>query len=278
MTIENPTVANVLGTIGTVCWCIQLIPQIIHNYRRKNCEGLNPVMLFLWSASGIPFSIFFVSRRSSIPIQIQPQLFTFFCVCTWVQSLYYPPVQLPKKKILVLISAFLVFSIALEASVIPFVRTQYDQGVEWPSLIFGILASILLAIGLVPPYFELAKRQGRVVGINFLFLTLDTSGAVFSILSLIFEEDLDILGLVLYTIVACMELGIFVSHFIWWLRIGRKELKQPVDEENSLEPTSSIESGASIESTTSSITLEEEKIKQDANEETCDLDIAETRA
>ena len=35
-----PTSANVLGTIGTVLWCIQLVPQIVRNYRTKSTEGL----------------------------------------------------------------------------------------------------------------------------------------------------------------------------------------------------------------------------------------------
>jgi hypothetical protein len=32
--------------------------------------------------------------------------------------------------------------------------------------IIGIVAAILLAAGLIPPYFEIAKRRGRVVGIS----------------------------------------------------------------------------------------------------------------
>lgn len=227
---ETPA-ANILGTIGTVCWCIQLIPQIIHNYRHKNCEGLRPLMLFLWSASGVPFSIYFVSRRSSIPIMVQPQIFTTLCVITWAQALYYPPVQVSRKRLITLISTFLVVGIALEAGFIIPCRNAYDDGTEWPSLIFGVIASILLAVGLVPPYFELAKRQGRVVGINFVFLSLDFSGAFFSILSLVFAREMDIMGIVLYCIVAAMELGIFTSHVIWWIRIGRHQKKTVDDEE-----------------------------------------------
>jgi hypothetical protein len=32
--------------------------------------------------------------------------------------------------------------------------------------LIGVLAAVLLALGLIPPYFELAKRGGRVVGIS----------------------------------------------------------------------------------------------------------------
>lgn len=48
---DNITLAsNVLGTIGTVLWCIQLIPQIWYNWRRKNTEGFPAAMMFLWAS------------------------------------------------------------------------------------------------------------------------------------------------------------------------------------------------------------------------------------
>lgn len=48
--MSGDVASNVLGTIGTVLWCIQLIPQIWYNWRRKQTEGLPPLMMFLWAA------------------------------------------------------------------------------------------------------------------------------------------------------------------------------------------------------------------------------------
>jgi hypothetical protein len=42
----------------------------------------------------------------------------------------------------------------------------YQRGIEWPMMVMAITASVLLALGLIPPYFELAKRNGRIVGIS----------------------------------------------------------------------------------------------------------------
>ncbi|RLV94897.1 Histone transcription regulator 3 [Spathaspora sp. JA1] len=218
----NPVAENVLGTIGTVLWCIQLIPQIIRNYRVKDCEGLPPLMLFLWAASGIPFSIYFLATDGSIPLRIQPQLFTFFCLISWIQTLYYPPVQMKRAKLIAITTTFVVVSIGLEVGFILWLRPLYRRGIHWPMLIIGIIASVLLAIGLIPPYFELAKRKGRVVGINFGFLFLDSSGALFSMLSIAFG-NMDIMSMVLYAIVLGLEIGIAASHFIWWIRFGRLE-------------------------------------------------------
>ena len=64
----------------------------------------------------------------------------------------------------------------------------------------AITASVILAIGLIPPYFELAKRNGRVIGISkttkihvlywrlnavdFIFIAIDMAGALFSLMAL----------------------------------------------------------------------------------------------
>lgn len=93
------------------------------------------------------------------------------------------------------------------------------HGVHWPLLIYGISASVLLALGLIPPYFELAKRKGRVIGINPIFLGTDLCGAIFSLASLAVDtSNFDIMGCVIYCICASMEIGIFASHFVWFCR------------------------------------------------------------
>lgn len=76
----------------------------------------------------------------------------------------------------------------------------YNKGVEWPMMMMAIIASVIQALGLIPPYFELAKRNGRVIGISnepaspltyglligtdFIFLTVDWAGAFFSLMAL----------------------------------------------------------------------------------------------
>ena len=209
--------ATALATVGTVLWCIQLIPQIYHNWKRKDCTGLPPHMMFLWVISGIPFAIFFLILDTNIILQIQPHLFTFFCGVGFVQSCYYPPVSMNKKKIIAITLGIIAFDIGAEIGFVLWLRPLYARGIEWPAMIFGIIASVLLAVGLLPPYFELAKRQGQVVGINFVFIALDSLGAYFSIAS-VCVGDMDILSIVLYAVIAVLELGIVISHVIWLCR------------------------------------------------------------
>lgn len=214
---------NVLATIGTVFWCIQLVPQIIRNYRVKDCEGLPPLMMFLWAALGVPFSIYFFGIDGLIPLRIQPQLFTFFCLVLWVQLLYYPPVKMERKRLLMYVTAFVAVAVGLEVGFILWLRPLHRRGKEWPMIIIGVVALVLLAVGLVPPYFELFKRRGRVVGINFIFLVMDSLGALFLLL-LIVVGEMDVMLLTLYAIVLAMELGIFASQIIWYLFLGGRRI------------------------------------------------------
>ena len=49
-----PVAANILGTIGTVFWCIQLLPQIWYNWKQKKTDGLPGLMMFLWAICTFP--------------------------------------------------------------------------------------------------------------------------------------------------------------------------------------------------------------------------------
>jgi uncharacterized protein with PQ loop repeat len=56
---QNTVAINVLGTFGAVFWSIQLLPQIWINYRRPtHTEGLQPSMMLLWAAAGLPLGIY----------------------------------------------------------------------------------------------------------------------------------------------------------------------------------------------------------------------------
>ncbi|KAJ5523319.1 PQ loop repeat protein [Penicillium frequentans] len=186
---DNVTIAsNVLGTIGTVCWCIQLIPQIWHNWRRKKTEGLPLALGFLWAVCAVPMGsylilqvdqvIFLLVYREltllvkdvNIPLQVQPQIFGFFSTIVWAQILHYGHgygrvgSTLCCCGLLALlggIEAMLIFTLRLLTKQIP-----YNKGVTWPDLLVGIVATILLGGSWLPVYPELWKRNGRVVGFN----------------------------------------------------------------------------------------------------------------
>ena len=64
------------------------------------------------------------------------------------------------------------------------IRGPYHRGVSWPVTFVGVLAAVLLIVGYVPVPFEVVKRRGRVIGIDFIFLAIDWAGAFFSLMAL----------------------------------------------------------------------------------------------
>ena len=84
-----PVSATVLGTIGTILWCIQLIPQIWTNWRTKSTDGLPGTMMFLWAICGVPFGAYSIVQNFNVPIQVQPQCFMGLCLVSWAQVLVY---------------------------------------------------------------------------------------------------------------------------------------------------------------------------------------------
>lgn len=122
-----PTSANILGTLGTVFWCIQLIPRIWQNWKSKKPEGVPSVMM-IWAMSmgSLPFPIIFQhaylssifrldsirllcscsgtlrggqslartmtqgpTQNFNVPLQIQPHIFGALSLATWTQILIY---------------------------------------------------------------------------------------------------------------------------------------------------------------------------------------------
>ncbi|KAK3388985.1 PQ loop repeat-domain-containing protein [Sordaria brevicollis] len=224
---DIPVAANVLGTIGTVLWCVQLIPQIWTNWRTKETTGLPGSMMFLWALCGVPFGVYAIAQSFNIPLQVQPQVFMALCLINWTQILVYGSKwPLWKASLLSLVIAC-VFA-GVEAALILTLKPIYNRGNETPIFVIGVIAAILLAAGLLPPYGEMYKRHGRVVGINWIFLGMDWSGAFFSLMAVVTQNTFDVMGGVLYILCAVLELGIFGSHLIWLARTRRlrKRLKQ----------------------------------------------------
>lgn len=72
-----------------VCWSIQLIPQIIINYRRHNAIGLQPTMMMLWAWAGVPLGVYNIVEEFNIALRIQPQILIVLSLVTWIQCYYY---------------------------------------------------------------------------------------------------------------------------------------------------------------------------------------------
>jgi hypothetical protein len=110
----------------------------------------------------------------------------------------------------------------MELILILTLRGPYSRGVEWPMMLMAISATVIQVVGLIQPYFELAKRSGRVIGIDFWFLTIDYAGAFFSLMAVVAQQWFDALGASLYIACMVLETGIFASQAIWLWRVRRE--------------------------------------------------------
>lgn len=162
-----PAAATVLGTIGTILWCVQLVPQIWTNWRAKATDGLPGSMMLLWALCGVPFGTYAVVQHFSLPLRVQPQVFAALCLASWAQTLAYS--RRWRARAAALLGAAVAAALAgAEAALVLTIRPVYDAGDETPVLVVGVAASVLLAAGLLPPYGEMWKRRGRVIGINWV--------------------------------------------------------------------------------------------------------------
>ena len=175
-------------------------------------------MMFLWSASGVPFGAYSIAQKFNIPLIVQPQCFMLLCGVSWGQCLYYGRKWRAWTTTFLLTGMFCAFA-GIEAGLVYAIRGPYERGISWPVTLIGCIAFIMLISGYFPIPFELIKRRGRVVGIDFIFLAIDWFGAFFSLLSLVTQTEFDPLFGTLYALCCAIEMSMVASHLIWRLRV-----------------------------------------------------------
>ncbi|CAE6458831.1 unnamed protein product [Rhizoctonia solani] len=197
----NEAAENILATIGTVLWTAQLVPQVVKSFREKSTEGLSPWLMFIWALSAWFLGVYAIVQNISIPIILQPQLFGALAALSWIQCLYYG-----SKKSKVFCALLYLFFLAAMAGFevgTSLVRTD-RAGDEWPTRVMGIMSAFLIALGLLPQYWEIWKRK-EVVGISMIFMSVDMLGGVFSVLSLVFQAQFDAVAAVSYVLVVVLD-------------------------------------------------------------------------
>ncbi|EIN09652.1 PQ-loop-domain-containing protein [Punctularia strigosozonata HHB-11173 SS5] len=240
----NKVAENVFGIIGTICWTVQLVPQLIKSYREKSVEGLSSILVFMWGVAGIPLGIYAIVQNLNIPLIVQPQLFMVLCLASWAQCLYYGQGRSKRTSIIMWLGTC-IFAGAFEAGMVFAIRPVYNHGHgnDAPVKVFGILAAIMISSALLPQYWEIYKH-GEVIGISIIFMTVDMLGGVFNLLSLVFKTKLDTLAAISYSLVVALDGLVILLYFILnpLARRRRRRLaqRQPPDD-----TTPDLDGGAS---------------------------------
>ncbi|BGO97424.1 Cystinosin/ERS1p repeat protein [Rhodotorula toruloides] len=233
MVAPNTALENVFGTLGAVCWSIQLVPQIWKSWRKKDTAGLSTGMMLIWFVSGIWLGAYCYTSGLSVPLVVQPQAFCLFSAIAWAQCLVYDSKW--KTWQAVSIATFVcALASGIEAALIFGTKALQDRGNNKMNQALGIIAAVFIIAGLLPQYWEVYKYRA-VIGISLIFLLVDLLGGVFSFLSLVWTPPpFDTLACVSYSGVVGLEIGIFVLAAVlnpgYWRRKREEEKRRKLEE------------------------------------------------
>ncbi|KZT59489.1 hypothetical protein CALCODRAFT_493632 [Calocera cornea HHB12733] len=185
----NPIAENVFGTIGTVCWCIQLIPQAWKSWKEKSTFGLSPWLMLIWASAALPLGVYNIAQNVNIPLILQPQLFGTLAAACWAQCLHYE-YRLSIPRSIISFCGFLLSLAGLQVAFVYAVWHGLAENDNRPLEFFGVMTALLVFLGLMPQFYEIWKLK-EVPGISTSFMVIDGMGGLFSALSLAFKESID---------------------------------------------------------------------------------------
>ncbi|KWU45780.1 hypothetical protein RHOSPDRAFT_32711 [Rhodotorula sp. JG-1b] len=219
---------QVTGWFGTVLWCIQLVPQVWMNYRRKTTAGLSGALCVCWALSGICLGIYAIIENISIPIIVQPHCYGSLCALMLCQKMYYDK-GWSWKAAVAGFAAYAVGAAGFEIAMVFASRRVEHIGSDGLTMTWGILSDVFLAIGFAPQFYEIYKAK-EVIGLSYLFLFMDSLGAVFSLVSLACKDQLDIIALIGYVAVLGLEIVIVLLALVLNPRARRARVRDGVAE------------------------------------------------
>ncbi|CBY02132.1 hypothetical protein IAQ61_006717 [Plenodomus lingam] len=221
--MDSPVAANVFGTLGAVLWSLQLLPQIWKNWRRHDSESLSAMFFLSWAIAGVPLGVYNIVDDFNIALQVQPNILILLSLFTWSQCKYYGDHWNLVKIAAWFVAMALVLG-GVETGLVFALRVADTRGLKWPSTLMAVLAAVLLAGGVLRHYVDMFKTRSDA-GLSLKFAFLDASGDVASILSVVFQPQLSILGLVIYGSELVIWLGlIFVV--IYFRMANRKTSRE----------------------------------------------------
>ncbi|KAK0239093.1 PQ loop repeat-domain-containing protein [Armillaria nabsnona] len=230
--LVNSAAENALGTLGAVCWTIQLLPQIWKTWREKSTEGLSPWLVLIWGLTSIFLGVYAIVQKLSIALIVQPQLFGTLSLISWGQCQYYDNHWSIKRSVLTVVSIVSLIG-GLQAGMVFALRPSYEHGNHRGVDFFGVFASVMLAAGLLPQFYEIYKHQ-EVIGISKLFMLVDLLGGVFSLLSLVFRDTFDVLAGVAYSLVVVLD-GLVIILAMILNPLACRRRRRAASEEEALE-------------------------------------------
>jgi hypothetical protein len=164
-------------------------------------------MMMFWAWAGVPLGVYNIVSDFNVALQIQPQILAFLSLTTWIQVYYYEKNWSVVRSLTVVVPIACLMA-GIEVGLIFALRTGISRGIAWPSTLMAVLAALFLALGVLAHYWDIYTHR-TVRGISFIFCFIDALGDLTSLLSVFFQPELNILGIVIYAVELFLWTGIF---------------------------------------------------------------------
>ncbi|KAL4737861.1 hypothetical protein BDV11DRAFT_206423 [Aspergillus similis] len=175
--------------------------------------------MMLWAIAGVPLGVYNIVSELNIALRVQAQILTFLSLVTWAQCLYYGKKHRIRNCIGAVLSLLLLLG-AIETGLVFALRCAKDRDLKWPLTLMAVLSACFLAAGVLRHYWDIYVHR-TVRGISFIFVAIDAAGDLFSLVSVVFEPHLDILGMVIYGTELALWIGVclcgLVFNFLPWV-------------------------------------------------------------
>lgn len=162
--------------------------------------------MLLWATAGIPLGAYNIAQNFHIALRIQPQILTALSLATWTQCQYYGRRWSWFKCLAVAAPLALVLG-GIELGLVFALLAAKSRDLQWPVILMAVLSASLLSAGVLRHYWDI-YRERTVRGISFLFVAIDALGDLTSLVSIFFQPELDVLGMVIYGSELALWLGI----------------------------------------------------------------------
>ena len=97
----------------------------------------------------------------------------------------------------------------IEVALIFALKAASKRHIVWPMTFMAVLAAVLLAAGVLRHYWDIYTHR-TVRGISFIFVGIDAAGDLFSLVSVAFQAELNVLGMAIYGTELALWIGVFI--------------------------------------------------------------------
>lgn len=166
-------------------------------------------MYLSWAVAGIPLGVYNVVSGLNMALQVQPHILILLSLVAWAQCQYFGAAGWSWARIGVCGVAAAAGIGGVEAGLVFALRRAAARRLAWPATLLAVLAAVLLAVGVLRYYVEIARARGPQ-NISFAFVAVDYAGDLTSIVAIVFEPRLDVLALVVYSVEGVLWTGILL--------------------------------------------------------------------